>query len=128
MEKNIDSMGRIVIPSEIRKQLRINDGDTLNLEVEGNKIVMVKVSTEPFDIRRSVVFHYDPEKLNRVKEKYPIGTLVECIDMNREILIPAGTRGVVTEIGDDCRIYVSWENGVKKAALDEDTDRFKIVK
>lgn len=128
MERSIDSMGRIVIPSEFRKQLRINDGDALNLDIENNRIVITKVNTKPSDIRRERIFVYDSDKVERVKEKYPTGTIVECINMGEEVRpIPTGTRGVVTLVDDIGSIHVSWENG-SSLALIEEVDRFKVIK
>ena len=43
--RRIDELGRIVIPKEIRKTLRIKDGDNLEIFVEGEeKIVLKKYS------------------------------------------------------------------------------------
>lgn len=42
MNKKIDELGRLVIPKEMRLQLGIQDNDTLNINVEGNKIVITK--------------------------------------------------------------------------------------
>ena len=40
--RRIDELGRIVIPKEIRKNLRIKNGDNLEILVEGENII-----TEP---------------------------------------------------------------------------------
>ncbi len=128
MERNIDSMGRIVIPSEFRKQLKINDGDLLNLDVSDNKVVISKVNKKPSDIRRVSVIKYDENKLKSLREKYPEGTLVECIDMADDLSpIPSGTHGVVWFIDDIGSIHVKWENG-STLALIENEDRFKVIK
>ena len=42
MNRKIDSMGRIVIPMEIRKQLDIKDNDELKIDVINNEIVISK--------------------------------------------------------------------------------------
>ncbi len=41
--KNIDSLGRVVIPSAIRKKLSINPNTILSFELEENKIILRKV-------------------------------------------------------------------------------------
>lgn len=128
MERNIDSMGRIVIPSEFRKQLRINDGDLLNLDINNNSIVVTKVNNTPSDIRRVSIIKYDESRLKSLREKYPEGTMVECIDMADPYKpIPTGTHGVVWFIDDIGSIHVKWENG-STLALIENEDRFKIIK
>ena len=40
MNRKIDSLGRIVIPKEMRDQLDIKDGDSINIELVDNKIVI----------------------------------------------------------------------------------------
>lgn len=42
MKKTIDKLGRIVIPSELRKELGISDGDEMKLEVKDGKLVVSK--------------------------------------------------------------------------------------
>jgi len=38
--RHVDDLGRVVIPKEIRRALRIKEGDALNILVEGNGIRM----------------------------------------------------------------------------------------
>ena len=42
--RRIDELGRIVIPKEIRKNLRIKNGESLEVFVEGDSIVLKKYS------------------------------------------------------------------------------------
>ena len=42
--RRIDDLGRIVVPKEIRKSLKINDGDSLEIYVDNNKIILTKYS------------------------------------------------------------------------------------
>ena len=42
--RRIDELGRIVIPKEIRKNLRIKNGDNLEIIVEGENIILRKYS------------------------------------------------------------------------------------
>lgn len=42
--RRIDDLGRIVIPKEIRKNLRIRTGDNLEVYLEGNQIILQKFS------------------------------------------------------------------------------------
>lgn len=42
--RRIDDLGRIVIPKEIRKNLKIRDGDTLEIFIEQDGIVLKKYS------------------------------------------------------------------------------------
>ena len=42
--RRIDDLGRVVIPKEIRRQLRIKEGDSLEIFLEGNKVCFEKYS------------------------------------------------------------------------------------
>ena len=42
--RRIDELGRIVIPKEIRKNLRIKNGDNLEILVDGENITLKKYS------------------------------------------------------------------------------------
>lgn len=42
--RRIDDLGRIVIPKEIRRNLRIRDGESLEIFVDGNSIILKKFS------------------------------------------------------------------------------------
>lgn len=42
MNRNIDELGRLCIPKEMRKQLDIKNNDLLNIELQDNKIIITK--------------------------------------------------------------------------------------
>lgn len=42
--RRIDDLGRVVIPKEIRKNLRIKEGDNLEIFVEGEDVILKKYS------------------------------------------------------------------------------------
>ncbi len=42
--RNIDELGRIVVPKEIRKKLGIEKNDPVEIYVEGDKIILMKYS------------------------------------------------------------------------------------
>ena len=41
--RRIDELGRIVVPKEIRKNLRLKNGDNLEIVVEGENIILKKL-------------------------------------------------------------------------------------
>ena len=41
--RRIDDLGRVVIPKSIREILGIQDGDSLGIATEGNKIILKKL-------------------------------------------------------------------------------------
>jgi AbrB family transcriptional regulator, transcriptional pleiotropic regulator of transition state genes len=46
IERKIDSLGRIVIPAEIRQTLGLSEGDVLDIEVRGGVIVLSPMSEQ----------------------------------------------------------------------------------
>ena len=40
--RKVDELGRIVIPIDVRKQLGIKEGETLEISIENNKITLNK--------------------------------------------------------------------------------------
>ena len=42
--RRIDDLGRIVIPKELRRTMRIREGDSLEIFIEGEKIMLKKYS------------------------------------------------------------------------------------
>ena len=48
--KKIDELGRIVIPKDIRKNLKISNGDVLKISVDGQKIQLAKYSDISYNV------------------------------------------------------------------------------
>ena len=42
--RRIDDLGRIVIPKELRRTMRIREGDSLEIFIDGEKIMLKKYS------------------------------------------------------------------------------------
>jgi len=54
----IDKAGRVVIPKEVRDELRLEAGDTLTLESEGERVTLRPTHGTPLQKERGVwVFH-----------------------------------------------------------------------
>lgn len=51
------------------------------------------------------------EEVAELKQKYPKGTVIECIEMNDIHAIPKGTLGTVKSVDDVGTIHMSWANG-----------------
>ena len=54
--RRIDELGRIVIPKEIRKNLRINEGDLVEIFVDEKESVVLRKHT-PFKLMEEDSFH-----------------------------------------------------------------------
>ena len=62
-----------------------------------------------------------------MKEKYPAGTKIRCIEMNDSFHpVPSGTVGTVDHVDDAGTIHMRWENG-SSLGLIEGEDRFEVV-
>lgn len=68
--RRIDDLGRIVIPKEIRRSLKINDGDSLEIFVDTNEVILKKYSLldDMVDLSKKLV--------NTVKKVYNKNILV----------------------------------------------------
>lgn len=66
------------------------------------------------------------EKLDFIKNKYPIGTRVKLDYMDDPYAVPSGTLGTVNYVDDAGQIGVSWDNG-RTLSLVYGVDRFEIV-
>lgn len=52
--RRIDDLGRVVIPKEIRRELKIREGDPLELFTEGGSVIFKKYSPIP-EYKESIV-------------------------------------------------------------------------
>ena len=81
--RRVDELGRVVIPREIRRALRINDGDPLEICRDGTNLVLRKY--QPDDITESVKTLKDlldePEidEIFNLREKKSFQTLLDKI-------------------------------------------------
>ena len=50
MVRGIDDLGRIVIPKEIRRSMRLRDGDAMEIFLEDNRICLEKYTTSDEDL------------------------------------------------------------------------------
>ncbi|RLI77499.1 AbrB family transcriptional regulator [Archaeoglobales archaeon] len=57
----------VVIPSKIRKKVGIREGDLLKIKVEGDKILLEKLSSEPFKVLADVIGEPYIEEVDEVK-------------------------------------------------------------
>lgn len=51
------------------------------------------------------------DEIKALKDRYPIGTRVELVEMDDAQAPPTGTQGTVYGIDDTGSILVSWDNG-----------------
>lgn len=66
------------------------------------------------------------EQIERLKERYPAGTVVRLGQMEGEHQMPSGMEGKVTGVDDIGQIHVEWENG-STLDLNVEEDDFTVV-
>ena len=67
------------------------------------------------------------EQIERLRKRYPAGTVVELISMEDAQAPPAGTLGTVWGVDDAGSILCRWQNGSSLSLIPE-VDSFRIVK
>lgn len=63
MNRNIDTLGRIVIPKEMRTQLDIKENDPLNIQLQDNKIIITKPDAVDYKARVEKAIEFIENKL-----------------------------------------------------------------
>lgn len=98
--RKIDDLGRIVIPKEIRRNLRIRDGESLEFYVDDNSIILKKFSVlgNMIEYAKSIV-----ESLYSITKKCVIVT-----DTNSIISVSSNVRHDIfnEQIGDDLSNFI----------------------
>lgn len=64
--------------------------------------------------------------MDRIKERYPVGTRIQLINMDDAQSIPEGTVGTVYYVDDIGQLHMKWDNG-RSLALIPNVDQFVIV-
>ena len=70
MNRNLDELGRLVIPVEMRNALGMQPKEELNIELEGDKIILTKkeAKTEKIKTRFEI-----EQKIHNLKELIKVG-------------------------------------------------------
>jgi len=67
------------------------------------------------------------KQLQRLKDKYPVGTILKVISMDDPYHpIPSGTLDEVTMVDDAGTIHMRWQNGSSLGII-EGVDSFEVV-
>lgn len=73
-------------------------------------------------------YDFELRRIESLKEQYPKGTKIECIQMNDPYhAVASGTIGTVEHVDDAGTIHMSWENG-SSLGLIPGEDRFRIIR
>lgn len=66
------------------------------------------------------------ERLDFIKNKYPVGTRIKLNYMDDSYAVPSGTLGTIDYIDDEGQIGVLWDDG-RSLALIYGVDKFEVV-
>ncbi len=66
------------------------------------------------------------EQIQRYRELYPEGSLIQLDHMNDPSPVPAGTVGEVVAVDDGGNVQVRWQNGSTLAVIPK-ADQFHVV-
>ena len=69
---------------------------------------------------------FSREAVQRLRERFPVGTTVELIHMEDDFAPPAGTHGKVIGVDDIGTLHVAWSTG-SSLGLVPDIDTWKVV-
>jgi len=64
--------------------------------------------------------------IEKIKEKYPVGTRIKLNFMDDNYSVPSGTCGTVDFVDDEGQIHMIWDNG-RTLALIDGVDNFEII-
>ena len=64
MNRKIDTLGRIVLPKEMRTQLNIKENDPLNIELQDNKIIITKPDTVDYKAIVEKAIEYNEKNIH----------------------------------------------------------------
>lgn len=66
--RRIDDLGRIVIPKEIRRNLRIREGDSLEIYTDGTNSIILKKYSHIENINNFIIHYVDAVYASNKKE------------------------------------------------------------
>lgn len=84
--RRVDSLGRIVIPSELRKSLSINQYDTLEIYIDMDLIILKKYTTEATLERSIKQLKYDVLNLSQELGREKVQSINKILNELREEL------------------------------------------
>ena len=70
----------------------------------------------------------EKEKIEKIREEYPVGSRIELVKMDDPQAPPIGTRGTVLGIDDIGSLLVKWDTGGRINVLLEEDECKKLTK
>ena len=108
--RRIDELGRLVIPKEIRKNLKIKDNDELEINVVDNKIVLYKYESVNKDNVISILIDIIKKKLNKNVLFTSRDSIIDYSLISKEIICDTLLSDQIMNIIEKRKMYIN--NGV----------------
>lgn len=100
--KNIDNLGRIVIPMDIRRKLNICTGDVLSISCSNNSVILNKYCSFDNNNRINLIIDYFIEYFH-----------LNIILVNKEYVIRSNVINNLLKFEDKIKSYISMGNSIK---------------
>jgi transcriptional pleiotropic regulator of transition state genes len=100
--KNIDNLGRIVIPMDIRRKLQISTGDVLSITCNDKNIMLTKYSNLDSNSRVVDIVKYFVEIFN-----------IKVMLTNKECVLYSNLVGVGAKLDSNTKLLVKNGNNIK---------------
>ncbi len=105
--KNIDNLGRIVIPMDIRRKLQINTGDVLSITCNDKEVLLTKYSSLDNNMKVVEIIKYFIEIFN-----------IKVILVNKECVIYSNLVAIGSRINNDMKELVKNGNTLNNQRLE----------
>ena len=82
--RRVDDLGRVVIPKEIRRTLRIKEGAPMELFIEDDSVIFKKYDVSASSkevIEKAVSFVFDDDEMNFNQRQAAISKLKEALEL-----------------------------------------------
>ncbi len=100
--KNIDNLGRIVIPMDIRRKMQINTGDVLSISCNDKNITLMKYNSLDNNNKIIEMINFFVEILN-----------LRVILLNKECVIYSNVVEIGSRIGNDIKTLINNGNTIR---------------
>lgn len=82
--RRVDDLGRIVIPKEIRRTLRIKEGEPMELFIEDDSVVFKKYNVSANSrevIEKAISYIFDDDEMDFKQRQSAISKLKEALEL-----------------------------------------------
>lgn len=82
--RRVDDLGRVVIPKEIRRTLRIKEGEPMELFIEDDGVMFKKYDVSASSrevIEKAISFVFDDDEMNFNQRQAAISKLKEALEL-----------------------------------------------